>query len=51
MMMSSLAARDVDPGELVVVVDRDRPDAGRADALELLERRLLDDPLRVAMTR
>ena len=37
-----LAARDVDPGELVVVVDRDRPDPGRADALELLERRLLD---------
>ena len=44
MMMSSVAARDVDPGELVVVVDRDRPDAGRADPLELLERRLLDVP-------
>ena len=39
------AARDVDPGELVVVVDGDRPDAGRADPLELLERRLLDDAL------
>ena len=38
-----LAGRDVDPGQLVLVVDRDRPDAGRADALELLERRLLDD--------
>ena len=40
-----LAGRDVDPGELVLLVDRDRPDAGRADPLELLERRLLDDAL------
>ena len=38
-----LAGRDVDPGELVAVGDRDRPDARRADALELLERGLLDD--------
>src|SRR6185369_16703600 len=37
-----VAGGDVDPGELVLVVDRDRPDAGRADPLELLERRLLD---------
>ena len=39
------ARRDVDPGQLVVVGDRDRPDPGRADPLELLERRLLDDAL------
>src|SRR5215208_4963663 len=38
------AARDVDPGELVVVVDRDRPNAGCANPLELFERRLLDHP-------
>ena len=37
-----LAGRDVDPGELVLLVEDDRPDAGRADAFELLERRLLD---------
>src|SRR5439155_16248670 len=35
-----LARGDVDPGELVVLIDRDRPDPGRADALELLERGL-----------
>ena len=39
------AGRHVDPGQLVVVGDGDRPDAGRADALELLERGLLDDAL------
>src|SRR6185295_5107583 len=39
-----LTRRHVDPGELVVLVERDRADSGRADALELLERRLLDDP-------
>ena len=39
------AGRDVDPRQLVVVGDGDRPDPGRADALELLERRLLDDAL------
>ena len=42
MMMSSSPAGDVDPRELVVRVDRDRPDAGRADAFELFERGLLD---------
>ena len=40
-----VAGRDVDPGELVVVAQGDRPDPRRADLLELLERRLLDDAL------
>jgi hypothetical protein len=51
MITSSVPARDVDPGELVALVDRDRDDPGRADALELLQRGLLDDPFRVAITR
>ena len=40
-----IAGRNVDPGEFVVVAQDDRPDPGRADLLELLERGLLDDAL------
>src|SRR3954452_8024492 len=40
-----IAGRHRGPRELVVLGDRDRSYARRADALELLDRRLLDDPL------
>ena len=39
-----VARGDVDPGQLVVLREGDRPDPGGPDLLELLERRLLDDP-------
>src|SRR4029078_1638224 len=38
-----LARGHIDPGQLVLVAQRDRADAGRPDLLELLERGLLDD--------